>query len=86
MQRAFRYGQGNHICVVVAGVTKYLPVAPFEMPNFTDLSRVMVSRNESRPKSQTAKPNGMKVMQPNAQTGGLWTPASGFDLPEEKAA
>jgi GNAT superfamily N-acetyltransferase len=46
LQRAFRYGQGQHICVVIAGVTRYLPVAPFEMPNFTDLARVMVATSE----------------------------------------
>jgi hypothetical protein len=41
-QRAFRFGSAGHICVVIAGATRYLPVAPFEMPDFTDLARTMV--------------------------------------------
>ncbi len=42
-QRAFRYGHSKHICAVVAGVTKYLPVAPFDVPDFADLAKVMVA-------------------------------------------
>lgn len=42
-QRAFRYGGSKHICVVIAGATRYLPVAPFDMPDFADLARVMVA-------------------------------------------
>jgi len=43
MQRAFRYGgeTTKHVCVVIAGVTRYLPVAPFDMPEFADVGRVM---------------------------------------------
>lgn len=40
MQRALRYGQSQHICVVIMGVTRYLPVAPFDLPDFADLARV----------------------------------------------
>jgi hypothetical protein len=41
-QRAFRYGRSGHVCVVSAGVTRYLPVAPFDVPDFADLARVAV--------------------------------------------
>jgi len=43
-QRAFRYGkEQRHVCVVIAGQTKYLPVAPLELPDFVDLARVFVA-------------------------------------------
>lgn len=59
MQRAFRYGQGKHICVVIAGLTKYLPVAPFEMPNFTDLARSMVATQAGDSAVRKASPKGV---------------------------
>ncbi|MCC6907205.1 MAG: GNAT family N-acetyltransferase [Phycisphaerales bacterium] len=71
-QRAFRYGGGKHICVVIAGVTRHLPVAPFDIPNFTDLARVMVGAGQT--------PAGKGIVQPAQRrvVGGcteLWTPA-----------
>lgn len=83
-QRAFRYGHGGHICVVVAGVTKYLPVAPFDMPNFTDLAKVMVScprvSSSPRPKDVVTPGEG------RVSAGHLWTPALGVESPDAKAA
>lgn len=64
-QRAFRYGAGRHICVVINGVTRHLPVAPFEIPNFTDLARVMVA-------TSAAVEPGPRLARP---AGELWTPA-----------
>ncbi len=79
MQRAFRYGQGKHICVVVAGVTKYLPVAPFEMPNFTDLARVMVAvPGEARTKPGVPS-NVVRAGPSGGRSKELWTPATGVD-------
>lgn len=85
MQRAFRYGQGNHICVVVAGVTKYLPVAPFELPNFTDLARTMVGSVTCKGAASLA-PAVKRIIKPNGEAAGLWTPARTIDVPEAKAA
>jgi hypothetical protein len=86
MQRAFRYGQSQHICVVVAGATKYLPVAPFEMPNFTDLARVMAAPGVGRdvPGQRVARPSG--DVGSGGGVGGLWTPAQSVELPDSKAA
>ena len=71
MQRAFRYGQTQHVCVVIAGVTKYLPVAPFELPNFTDLAKVMTGAAGAGGRGVKADQRG------NAGGGSLWTPAQG---------
>lgn len=66
-QRAFRYGGGKHICVVIAGLTRHLPVAPFDIPNFTDLARVM---------SATGAASGLPGRRSaRAETSALWTPA-----------
>jgi hypothetical protein len=42
-QRAFIHGASKHICIIVRGVSKYVPVAPFAVPDFADLARVMVA-------------------------------------------
>ncbi|TVQ55669.1 MAG: GNAT family N-acetyltransferase [Phycisphaerales bacterium] len=75
MQRAFRYGQSQHICVVIAGMTKYLPVAPFEMPNFTDLAKVMAPGVDQGASSSSLQlPQGpQRVIK--AGTKEIWTPA-----------
>lgn len=76
-QRAFRYGGGKHICVVIAGVTRHLPVAPFDIPNFTDLARVMVATGDVPVKQG----RGVVRPAPPRLAGGskeLWTPAK-FD-------
>ena len=68
-QRAFRYGHSQHICVVVSGVTKYLPVAPFDVPNFADLARTMVGAQAGavlESKARHVRP-----------AGELWSPALG---------
>jgi hypothetical protein len=86
MQRAFRYGQSQHICVVVAGVTKYLPVAPFEMPNFADLARVMASApGIAKAPGSPGIADAMTQASSGATSGGLWTPA-GIDDVEREAA
>lgn len=82
-QRAFRYGQGRHLCVVIAGATKYLPVAPFEIPNFTDLARVMVAGGTG---TDDAVAGIRHIRKPSS--GPLWTPAAGgeADSGEARAA
>lgn len=35
-QRAFLRGGSKHVCIIIKGVMKYVPVAPFEMPTFVD--------------------------------------------------
>lgn len=88
MQRAFRYGQGKHICVVIAGVTKYLPVAPFEMPNFTDLARSMVAipgvPGEGCAGTIAKASNVVRASACGASKE-LWTPAN-VQLPNRDAA
>ncbi|MGI9014472.1 MAG: hypothetical protein ACR2GY_09515 [Phycisphaerales bacterium] len=32
----------GRLCVVIAGVTKYLPVAAFDVPDFADLAKTIV--------------------------------------------
>jgi GNAT superfamily N-acetyltransferase len=68
-QRAFRYGASQHICVVVSGMTKYLPVAPFELPEFADLARVMA------PGGSAVAPS-KRVVGPG---GALWSTAPSRD-------
>lgn len=82
-QRAFRYGQSKHICVVVAGQTKYLPVAPFNLPNFTDLARVMATAPAEMSSRDAGSPGGAVGALPGRE---LWTPARGSEPPEEPAA
>jgi len=70
MQRAFQYGLSHHIGVVIAGMTKYLPEAPFEMPNFTDLAMAPgVDQGISSTSLQWPK----RVVKAGAEE--LWTPA-----------
>lgn len=38
-QRAFITGGGRHICIVLHGVARYVPVAPFAPPDFVELAR-----------------------------------------------
>lgn len=33
----------KHLCIMVRGVTKYVPVAPFDIPDFADLGRMRVA-------------------------------------------
>lgn len=80
MQRALRYGQSKHICVVIAGVTKYLPVAPFDLPDFADLARVSVATMEGEQKSRISRPSRGRPAR------ALWTPASVDDSSESREA
>jgi len=36
-QRAFFYGSAQHICIVVCGVTRYVQVAPFDIPTLAEV-------------------------------------------------
>ena len=35
-QRAFLHGGSKHVCIIIGGVMKYVPVAPFEPPSFVE--------------------------------------------------